>query len=279
MAVLDEARQVHRAVPLTKLPQLVAGDRVECDREEGSTLRVVGLVERDGVLSKKDHRGNDKPLAANVSHLGIVSASRPGIDSLLIDQFCVAAELAGIGAIIVINKADLLDEQQHKDCVAMLEVYNKIGYPALLIDTKTEGKMDSLEIELSGKTVVLVGASGVGKSSIVQRLLPDLDVRVGAISAATGFGAHTTSVTFWYELGGGGSIIDSPGVRQYSVAHLSAEDVRSGYRDLADVATACKFSNCSHVVEPDCAVQTALGNGSIARWRYDNYRKLTELFN
>jgi len=279
VAVLDEARQVHRAVPLTKLPQLVAGDRVECEQEDSSTLRVVALVERDGVLSRKDHRGKDKPLAANVSHLAIVSASRPGIDSLLIDQFCVAAELAGIGAIVVINKADLLDVQQHKECVSMLEVYQQIGYPALLIDTKTEGQMDALESELSGKTVVLVGASGVGKSSIVQRLLPDLDVRVGEISTATGFGAHTTSVTFWYELGGGGSIIDSPGVRQYSVAHLSAEDVRSGYRELANAATACKFSNCSHIVEPACAVQTALEKGSIARWRYDNYCKLSEFFN
>lgn len=277
VAVLDESGRLHRAVPLTRLPQLVAGDRVECDQKEGSALRVVGLSERDGVLSKKDHRGRDKPLAANVSHLAIISAIKPGIDSLLIDQFCVAAELAGIGAIVVINKADLLNEQQYEDCVSMLKVYNKIGYPALLIDTKTEGKMDKLETELAGKTVVLVGASGVGKSSIVQRLLPDLDVRVGAISAATGFGAHTTSVTFWYELGGGGSIIDSPGVRQYSVAHLSVEDVRYGYRELASAAYECKFSNCSHIVEPDCAVQTALANGSIARWRYDNYRKLTDL--
>jgi len=278
VAVLDDTRQLHRAVPLNKLPQLVAGDRVECERQDGSTLRVVGLVERDGVLAKKDHRGKDKPLAANVSHLAIVSASRPGIDSLLIDQFCVAAEQAGIGAIVIINKADLLEKQQHAECIDMLQVYKNIGYPALLIDTKTDGAMDTLEQELSGKTAVLVGASGVGKSSIVQRLLPDLDVRVGAISAATGFGAHTTSVTFWYELGSGGSIIDSPGVRQYSVAHLSAQDVRNGYKELANAAQACKFSNCAHMVEPGCAVQAALAEGTIAQWRYDNYRKLCELF-
>ena len=278
VAIMDHARKVHRAVPLTKLPQLVAGDLVECDQEQGATLRVVRLIERDGVLSKKDHRGNDKPLAANVSHLAIVSASRPGIDTLLIDQFCVAAELAGIGAIVVINKADLLDEHQRQECLALLEVYRRIGYPALLIDTKTDGEMDVLETELAGKTAVLVGASGVGKSSIVQRLLPDLDVRVGAISEATGFGAHTTSVTFWYELGGGGSIIDSPGVRQYSVAHMSAEDVRCGYKDLTAAAHDCKFSNCSHMVEPGCAVQSALKSGDIAQWRFDNYRKLTELF-
>jgi len=247
---------------------------VRCDLEEGGSLRVVELLERSSVLARVDRRGQDKPLAANASHMVIVSASPPGIDTLLIDQFCIAAELAGIGAIIVINKSDLLDEQQLVDSEEVLSVYRRIGYPALLIDTKSPGKLAPLEAELSGKTVVLVGASGVGKSSIVQSLLPDIEVRVGAISAATGLGAHTTSVTFWYEIEHGASIIDSPGVRQYSVDHLSPENMRMGYRDLLNMAQHCKFADCSHRVEPGCAVQTALDKGEIARWRYDNYSKL-----
>jgi len=293
---MDEAGQIHRAMPRTKLPQLVAGDLVECEfdggladnksadnevanksaADKGSSLRVAKLIERDGVLARIDRRGQPKPLAANVSHLVIVSASKPGIDSLLIDQFCVAAELAGIGAMIVINKQDLLDEQQLAQSQAMLETYRAIGYPAMLVDTKTPGRLDILVDALSGKTVVLVGASGVGKSSIVQQLLPDQEVRVGAISAATGFGSHTTSVTFWYQMANGGSIIDSPGVRQFSAAHLSAEDVRTGYREINDASINCKFSNCSHRVEPDCAVQTALTEQSIAQWRFDNYCKLAD---
>lgn len=274
VAVLDNDRSVHRATPLSKLAQLVAGDQVQCEREEGGSLRVVELMERDGVLARADHRGQAKPLAANVSHLVIVSAAPPGIDTLLIDQFCIAAETAGISAMIVINKSDLLDEQALLDCEAVLEVYRRIGYPAILIDTKTPGKMEPLESELLGKTVVLVGASGVGKSSIVKSLLPDLEVRVGAISAATGLGSHTTSVTFWYEMDNGASIIDSPGVRQYSVEHLSAENVRHGYLDLYDQAAQCKFTDCSHKVEPKCAVQAALASGDIAQWRFDNYLKL-----
>lgn len=274
VAVVDSDRQVHRATPLSKLAQLVAGDKVHCEREEGGSLRVVKMLERDGVLARIDHRRQDKPLAANVSHLVIVSAAPPGIDTLLIDQFCIAAELAGISPMIVINKSDLLDEQALLNCEAILDVYRRTGYPAMLIDTKTPGKMRPLESELLGKTVVLVGASGVGKSSIVKSLLPDLDVRVGAISAATGLGSHTTSVTFWYEMDNGASIIDSPGVRQYSVEHLSAENVRHGYRDLSDMATQCKFADCSHKVEPKCAVQAALASGDIAQWRYDNYLKL-----
>jgi len=159
----------------------------------------------------------------------------------------------------------------------MLQVYRQCGYPSVLVDTKTDGNLNPLIDELSGKTVVLVGASGVGKSSIVQQLLPDLDVRVGAISDATGFGAHTTTVTFWYELDNGAAIIDSPGVRQYSVAHLSAQDVRNGYRDLVDVGAQCRFANCSHVVEPDCAVVEAVEQGRLSKWRYANYKKLADL--
>ena len=141
VAALDSAGQVHQAVPLTKLPQLVAGDRVLCEKEgETAGLRVTSLLERDGVLSRIDRRGQPKPLAANVSHLAIVSASKPGIDALLIDQFCIAAELAGIEAMVVINKSDLLEDEQHQQCVDMLDVYRAIGYSAVLIDTKTEGK-------------------------------------------------------------------------------------------------------------------------------------------
>lgn len=265
---------VHRAVPLSRIPQLVAGDRVECELEEGGSLRVVELLERDGVLARVDRRGQPKPLAANVSHMVIVSAAPPGIDTLLIDQFCIAAELAGIGAIVTINKADLLTQEALDESNAILETYRQIGYPSQLVNAKAAGQLAPLESELAGKTVVLVGASGVGKSSIVQALLPDLDVRVGAISAATGMGSHTTSVTHWYQTDGGASIIDSPGVRQYSVEHLSVEDVRAGYRELTNTAQHCKFADCSHRVEPSCAVLEALAQGEIAQWRYDNYRKL-----
>ncbi len=271
---MDNTGVMHRAVPLTKLTQLVAGDRVRCELEEGGSLRVVELLDRDTVLARADRRGQHKPLAANVSHMVIVSASPPGIDTLLIDQFCIAAELAGIAAVIAINKSDLLDDVQLADCEQLLDVYRKIGYPSLLIDTKSPGKIDPLQTELAGCTVVLVGASGVGKSSIVKRLLPDLDVRIGAISQATGLGSHTTSVTYWYEMGSGASIIDSPGVRQYSVEHLLAEQVRVGYVDLLRASYECKFSNCAHTVEPGCAVKSGLATGDIAQWRYDNYCKL-----
>ena len=272
---LEGETEIVKAHALRSVPLLVAGDMVLGEYDAG-VLRVVALEPRKSALERADKR-SVKPLAANLTHLGIVSADPPSIDTLLIDQFCVAAHQAGVGALIIVNKADLLDGEQRKRSEEMLEVYRSIGYPAVAIDTKREGGMQPLLDELGGRAFTLVGASGVGKSSIIQKLLPDKELRVGAVSAATGFGSHTTSVTFWYELPDGGAIIDSPGVRQYSVAHLPSDVVREGYHELARAAQSCRFGNCTHTVEPGCGVLHALEEGSIARWRYDNYCKLADL--
>ncbi len=269
---LEGEAEIVKAHALRSVPLLVAGDNVLCEYDAG-VLRVVSLVPRESVLERADRR-SVKPLAANLTHLGIVSANPPGIDTLLIDQFCVAAHRAGVGALIIFNKSDLQQAEEQAASKRILDTYRAIGYPAVAIDTKSDGGMEPLYNELEGRAFTLVGASGVGKSSIIQKLLPDKELRVGAVSAATGFGSHTTSVTFWYELPNGGAIIDSPGVRQYSVAHLSPETVRSGYHELARAAESCRFGNCTHTVEPGCGVRHALADGTIARWRYENYCKL-----
>jgi len=269
---LQDESGFEKGYPLKSLPLLVAGDQVLCQREDG-VLRVYELIERRSVLERAD-RHWVKPLAANLTHLGIVSAAPPGIDSLLIDQFCVAAYRAGVSALIIINKADRMTTEEHTAAEAMLRTYRNIGYPAVMIDTKTPDGMQSLLTELADRSVTLVGASGVGKSSIIQKLLPDRELRVGAVSQATGFGSHTTSVTYWYEMPEGGSIIDSPGVRQYSVAHLDEQTVREGFSELAEAAAQCRFGDCTHTVEPVCAVRDAVDSGAIADFRYDNYRKL-----
>ncbi|MFK7996961.1 MAG: ribosome small subunit-dependent GTPase A [Granulosicoccus sp.] len=261
-----------KGYPLKNLPLLVAGDEVLCQREDG-VLRVYELVERRSVLERADRHWL-KPLAANLTHLGIVSASPPGIDHLLIDQFCVAAYRAGVSALIIINKTDRMTAEERASAEDMVTIYRNIGYPAVMIDTKTEGGMQPLLTELEGRSVTLVGASGVGKSSIIQKLLPDRELRIGAVSQATGLGSHTTSVTYWYEMPQGGSIIDSPGVRQYSVAHLDEQTVRHGFSELAEISAQCRFGDCTHTVEPVCAVRDAVKSGAIAASRYDNYCKL-----
>lgn len=271
---LDQATGFEKAYPLKQLPLLVAGDEVLCTRDDG-VLRVHKLIDRSSVLERAD-RHWVKPLAANLTHLGIVSANPPGVDTLLVDQFCVAASRAGVSALIIFNKGDQMSQEERSHADELVEVYRSIGYPAVVVDTKTADGMQPLLDELNGRSVTLVGASGVGKSSIIQKLLPDRELRIGAVSAATGFGSHTTSVTYWYELPNGGSIIDSPGVRQYSVAHLDETTVRHGFFELADAAVECRFADCTHTVEPACAVRSAVDSGSIAEHRYANYRKLID---
>ena len=279
-AATEEPAPVEHAVPLKKLPLLVAGDLVELERDaQLGSCRIVKLVKRQSLLERNDGRRGMKALAANLTHLAIVSAEPPGIDTLLIDQFCLAAHRAGIDAIIVINKADLLNDEDCASAENILSVYKRMGYASVLVNTKASGGIDALQNELTDRAVTFVGASGVGKSSIIGALLPDLEVRTGAISAATGQGSHTTTVTCWYEFNGDsgtGAIIDSPGVRQYSVAHLEPADVRAGYRDIRDAAQQCRFANCAHRVEPGCHVQASVASGDIAQWRYDNYCKLLD---
>jgi len=271
---------VEHAVPLKKLPLLVAGDVVYLERDAKlGSLRIVELVPRESVLARSAGRRGMKAMAANLTHLAIVSAAPPGIDTLLIDQFCLAAHRAGIDAIVVINKADLLSQQARAEAEAVLAVYEKMGYATVLTDAKSAAGIASVRQQLADRAVTFVGASGVGKSSIIGALLPDLDVRTGAISAATGQGSHTTTVTCWYEFEHASSrsaLIDSPGVRQYSVAHLDAQHVRAGYRDIQAAAQRCRFANCAHRMEPECAVQDGVKAGDIALWRYENYCKLLD---
>ncbi len=275
MAVQDSAGGPPlQASPLSKLPLLVAGDLVRLETDDAGARRITALRPRETVLSRPDRRGVPKPLAANLSHLAIVCAEPPGFDLLLTDQFCIACTESGIEPIIVINKVDLLAEADKQQVLDWCKVYQRIGYDTVMVSTKRDGAMDPLFKVLEGKAVALVGASGVGKSSIVQCLLPDLDVRVGALSESSGLGSHTTSVTHWYERAGQSAIVDSPGVRQFLVTHLEARDVRHGYLEISRLGAQCRFGNCTHVVEPNCAVLSALSDGEIAQWRYDNYLKL-----
>jgi len=270
VAVQLDSGELVRAMPLTKIPLLVAGDVVDVEAE-----RIIHLHERATVLQRGDARGKPRPLAANLTHLVIVSAHPPGIDTLLIDQFCVAAENAGILPIIILNKIDLYEQSERRKLDMILKVYSQMGYHALAVSRDSAEGMQVLLDVLQDKSVAFVGASGVGKSSLIKFLLPDRDVREGAISTATGFGSHTTSVTYWYEMGQG-SIIDSPGVRQFTFAELNSVDVRNGYVDIARAGQDCKFANCSHRHEPNCAVKQSVDDGTIAQWRYDNYIKLTD---
>ncbi len=275
LVVQDAQGAVHRAVPLKKLSLLVAGDKVTCEGPNPGELRVIGLEPRHTVLERPDRRQQMRPLAANLTQMIVVSAVMPPPESLLIDQFCIVAENVGVKAVVVLNKSDLASPEDVETHEEMLELYNDLGYDTAMINTLSASGFQPLNDLLKNQCSVLVGQSGVGKSSIVQAILPDQDIRIGAISAATGVGAHTTTVSFRYELDCGGVLIDSPGVRQFPVEHLTVQAVAEGYREIDALAVECRFSDCTHRVEPDCAVVNAVETGNIARQRYQNYCKLT----
>lgn len=272
---------VYRAIPLKKLELIVAGDRVVCSGPNQHELRVSELLPRDTLLARPDRRHQLKPLAANVTLMIIVGAVVPRWETRLIDQFCVVAENAGIEAAVLINKTDLIDEsvsagQTRAELHDLIQQYQQIGYRAATTNATATGGVDTLYDLIRGHTAVLVGQSGVGKSSIIQHLLPDIAIRTGAISAATGVGAHTTTVSYRYELPElNAALIDSPGVRQFPVDHLSTTDVMRGFIDIRALAAHCRFNNCSHDHEPGCAVREGVTNGEIATGRFENFLSLT----
>lgn len=276
LLVRDDNGHLHRCAALRKLGLIVSGDLVEWQPQTSGDARVTSVFPRQTLLQRPDRRGQLKPVAANLNQLVIVSAVKPGVETLLVDQYAAAAELADIEPVIVVNKADLLDVAARHDLQGMLDVYAEIGYRTAMIDCKSEEGILPLQRLLRDRISMLVGQSGVGKSSIVQKLFPDLEIQVGALSEASGAGAHTTTVTSWYDLPGGGALIDSPGVRQFSLEHLTQQDLASGFRDIREVAEDCRFHNCTHLHEPGCAVTSAVTDGKLAAWRYHDYRKLSE---
>ena len=233
------------------------------------------MIDRDSVLARPNRQGQLKPLASNLSQLVIVCAANPPPDRLLIDQFCVVAGKENIEALIVLNKADLLNDTTDVAATEVLcKTYEDAGFDTLTMSTHTSTGFDEFCRALESHTSALVGQSGVGKSSIVSRLLPDQDIRVGEISRRTGLGAHTTTVSFLYSIGTDGTLIDSPGVREFSVSHFSENDIAKGFPEIERLAVNCRFNDCHHDKEPDCAVRQAVIAKTINQERFDNYRRL-----
>lgn len=274
--VEDEQQQVHHCLVRANLPPLVCGDHVTW-QSTGKELGIItSLVPRSSLLARPDYQGNLKPVAANIDQILIVAAPQPGIDQDMINRYLVAAELTNIKPIIVINKTDLISENKHNSVTQQLETYHKIGYQIIYTSTKQHHGLDDLIAELKDKTSIFVGQSGVGKSSLIKIFIPDADIRVGELSKATGLGKHTTSVTVLYHLGKGGDIIDSPGVREFGLGNVSPEQLAEGFVEFKPYLGHCKFKDCKHLQEPDCAIKHAVDNGEIMQQRYESFQRLVK---
>jgi len=237
---------------------------------------VTAILERHGVLSRPDFNGREKALAANLDRIVVVLAVEPEPSDYLLDQYLIAAEGIGIGieTLIVFNKADLAPTDRSPPWDAFAH-YAAIGYPLLPVSTRTGEGMGRLLDELAGHTCILVGQSGVGKSSLIQTLLPDQDIQVGRLSEATGLGRHTTSAATLYRLPGGGELIDSPGVRSFRLGPLSREAMEQGFREFRPLLGQCRFRDCLHDQEPDCAIRDGVAQGRIHPRRLANFLHLS----
>ena len=232
------------------LGTIVCGDHVVfeyIDRtSKPKTGVVIALSERDNILQKSGFGGKAKAVAANIDQVIVVCSLVPRPNSYLIDRYLVAAENLPAHPVIVINKVDLLDEKNEHVINDINSVYEAIGYRVLETSATRHTGIDELQSMLAAKTSILVGLSGVGKSSLVKDLLPDIDIRIGEISAASKEGKHTTTVSTLYALPTGGQLIDSPGVRDFTPVILDREQILNGFVELIPYRGKCKFANASH---------------------------------
>lgn len=261
-------------LPKGRKQRLVCGDRVRWARSLPSALPTIeGAEARLNLLERIDARGRTEPVAANLDRMAIVVAPEPGPDWFLVDRYWAGARLAGIPALLVVNKSDL--------SLAVLEgelkTYRALGLDCPQVSALTRAGVAELLEALAEGTTLLVGQSGVGKSSLVNVLAPHAAAQTAALTRAAE-GRHTTTTARWYSLAGPAALIDAPGVRDYAPPASSARATAHGFIEVEELAPQCRFSDCRHLEEPDCAVRAAMTERRIAPRRYESYRRLYRLY-
>lgn len=233
---------------------------------------ITSICPRENELTRPDSRGRKEILAANLTCVVVMAAVEPKPDWFVVDRYLAAAEIMGAEGIVVFNKIDLQASAEQTQPV--LDDYAKVGYSVLQCSAKEGANLDSLSSVLQGKTAIIVGQSGVGKSTVINHLISEADQRTGELSDSTGEGKHTTVNSVMLNLPDGGAVIDSPGVRDYAPTIDSAQDVNRGFREIFELSPQCRFANCIHLREPNCAVKDAAENGEISPRRYESYKRL-----
>ncbi len=247
----------------------VTGDRIIFQATNHDTGVIVALFERTNQLSQAY-----KLIATNINQLWLIVAIEPRYQFELIDRYLVIAENWGLPIGIVINKIELARDRSKVK--ADFSRYESAGYSVQYLSVKTRLNIEQLKTKLNTKTQLFLGQSGVGKSSLINTLIPQLNLRVNAISNKTKLGKHTTTNTALYHVPSGGNLIDSPGVAQFQLDTLTNAQIVRGFREFKPFAGQCRFRNCVHIKEPDCGIKTAVKSGEIHPQRYQNYLALIQ---
>ncbi len=255
-----------------KTLQPVCGDVVRVETLSGEDDWLITAIEdRHNQLSRPNRRGSVEVLAANIDVVVAVAAASPAPDWFIVDRYLCAAELMRADAILVYNKTD---EPRLPGTDAALVNYEEVGYPVYRTSAETGEQLDDLRGSIGVRTAILVGQSGVGKSSLINLLSGPSNQKTSGISRKSGEGRHTTVNSMMLPLPGGGAVIDSPGVRDYAPAMSEVTDAEAGFREIHAEAENCRFANCRHLREPDCAVKGAIDSGTIHARRYESYRRV-----
>lgn len=267
-----------KALTLTQQSTLAVGDLLRVARRPCGALVAAQILPRSSRLSRPDpflaHR--ERVVAANIDLAVVVgSLRRPPLSTGLLDRYLVALAHGGVAAVVAINKADLATEPRAEDPeLTQLAPYRDLDVPIVLCSVPTGEGIEELRGHLAGRKAVLVGHSGVGKSSLLAALAPEVEVRVAEVSTASRKGRHTTTRSRIYRLGDGTRIIDTPGIREFGLWQLDARELAAYFDELTAIAPACHFSDCTHSHEPRCAVRAAAEAGEIPAERYATYLRI-----
>ena len=266
---------------ITSTNPIAVGDMVDIDPENEleDTVMVSGIHDRKNYINRRSpaNKRLHHIIASNIDQSLLVATLRePRTSQGFIDRFLVACESFHVPAIVVLNKADLFREKEKKQYEAWKEMYEDIGYTVLLTSTQTGEGIETLRSLLQNKTTLMSGHSGVGKSTLINSLLPELELKTREVSGWSGKGMHTTTFAEMFDLPFGGSIIDTPGMREFGLVDIPKQELSHYFPEMRKVLHDCQFNNCLHTDEPDCAVKDAVEQEIISVDRYISYCTILE---
>ena len=253
---------------------VAVGDHVEWEAQEDGTGTIYKIKERKNYIIRKATRLSKQThiIAANLDQAVLMATlARPRTSTGFIDRFLASAEAYSIPVCILFNKVDLYDKAATKDLESLMEVYRQIGYNCVKTSATKSLNLDLVKDILRDKVSLLAGHSGVGKSSLINAIEPSLELDTTELSDRTETGKHTTTFAQMFDLSFGGNIIDTPGIKSFGVFDFDKEEVFHFFREIFEISDQCKFYNCTHINEPDCAVKNAVQKSEIAEHRYTNY--------
>jgi ribosome biogenesis GTPase len=270
----EDKGSIVRCHQRSNLDPLVAGDDVIWQQQGAASNVVIAPLPRRSVLRRPNMLGELKPVAANIDTLVVVIAPQPEPHANLVDRYLVAAENHALKPLLVLNKSDLPDDGKRAQLLALLASYAELGYPTMTVSCRTRDGLAQLEERLAAGTSIFVGQSGVGKSALVNALLPGVNTLEGTLSEGVTKGRHTTTSARLFHFPAGGNLIDSPGIREFGLTHLDATALLRGFIEFHPFLDGCRFRDCKHEREPGCRLQEAVAQGRIDPRRLSSYQLL-----